>query len=416
MGTAYHRVGFVQFNAYSRPHLGDHDGAVASQRKAIELLAPLAATNPEAAFQYGQAMSALANIDAYDGHLDAALQRYDQVLVLYRDAARLDRPDLRNHLEWARTHLRRADEMYREWREHGKGSAAAIEAEVARGDAVLDEMQRRQPHHPELPHVRVWVHNLLSNIAQLQGRWAEQLRHDSESLALLLPLQEAAPDNAEFRQDIAGQLAGISQAALWLGDHARALDHAQRALQQREWLYRLDPDNLIALRDLRRSLLLLGTVEVALHDCDAARPHLQQSAAVTARLLQREPAAAAHPSSALEGDIALARCEGDGDAKRGWSALQALQPAAAALARRFPANAEAQTQAMLVRYQAAAYAHQLALAQRLPAAQAASAAQEAQALLRDLQARRLLRPPAHAAKIDTVDRMLADLSRRGSSR
>lgn len=275
IGAAYRSVGVVQCNGYLRPHLGDREGAARSYALAQSWLEPLVEEDRQddlAAFELAQALSARAAFEAEAGDWAMARVRLQRAAVLYERHLDPDRPDLRHRLELARTHLRltRWAVALREF------DTAAGHIEAAR--THLQEMARRQPGHPELDHVWVWVHSVTQRLRRARGDWLG-LREATEATRVLLErLQAQQPQNARFLEDIAGVAVWQLRAAGPLGDVQAAQAAGRLATERWGALAQRDPSDHLARRSHLDACLLWGLTLLRAGDPQAALERLQEAA------------------------------------------------------------------------------------------------------------------------------------------
>ena len=286
IGAAYRSVGVVQCNGYLRPHLGDREGAARSYALAQAWLEPLVEEDRQddlAAFELAQALSARAAFEAEAGDWAMARARLQRAAVLYERHLEPDRADLRHRLELARTHLRltRWAVALREF------EAAAGHIESAR--THLQEMAQRQPGHPELDHVWVWVHSVTQRLRRAQGDW-QGLREATEATRVLLErLQALQPQNARILEDIAGVAVWQLRAAGPLGDVQAAQAAGRLATERWGALAQRDPSDHLARRSHLDACLLWGLTLLRAGDPQAALERLQEAAPLLDDAVRRWP-------------------------------------------------------------------------------------------------------------------------------
>ncbi|MFM8766706.1 MAG: protein kinase domain-containing protein [Rubrivivax sp.] len=347
IGAAYRSVGVVQCNGFLRPHLGDRDGATRSYALAQAWLEPLVEEDPQddlAAFELAQALSARAAFEAEAGDWAMARSRLQRAAVLYERHLEPDRADLRHRLELARTHLRltRWAVALREF------DAAAGHIGSAR--AHLQEMARRQPGHPELDHVWVWVHSVTQRWRRAQGDWLG-LREATEATRVLLErLQAQQPENARILEDIAGVAVWQLRAAGPLGDVQAAQAAGHLATERWGALARRDPSDHLARRSHLDAHLLWGLALVRAGAPEAALERLQGAQALvedTARRWPLDPQVAARQAYLAD---ALAQAHHAlGETVQAQACAQQARQQAAQLCDRHRDSAAALTARLVVR-------------------------------------------------------------------
>jgi len=347
IGAAYRSVGVVQCNGYLRPHLGDREGAARSYALAQAWLEPLVEEDPRddaAAFELAQALSARAAFEAESGDWALARQRLQRAAELYARHLEPDRPDLRHRLEIARTHLRltRWAVALREF------DAAQAHIDDARGH--LQEMARRQPDHPELDHVWVWVHSVTQRLRRAQGDWLG-LRAETEATRVLLErLQVRLADNARILEDIAGVAVWQLRAAGPLKDLQGAQDAGRLATERWGALARRDPSDHLSQRSHLDAHLLWGLTLLRAGAPEAALEKLQGAQALVEDTARRWPldlqvaARQAYLADALaQAHHALEETE------KAQACAEQAQQRAAQLCERHPDSAAALTAWLVVR-------------------------------------------------------------------
>ncbi|MBI5718417.1 MAG: serine/threonine protein kinase [Burkholderiales bacterium] len=286
IGMAWRTVGVVQRNGYFRPHLGDREGAMHSYAQAVAWLEPLVAEDERddlAAFELALALSARAGVEAEEGDIQAARPLLLRAADLFRRHLEPDRPDLRHRLELARTHLRLAS-----------GHAGVNEPEpalqhIAQARAHLRELARRQPLHPELDHVWVWVHGVTKRVRRAQGQWLEVRTESEASLQIMQRLIAQQPDNARFLEDLAGLALWQLRAAGALGDVPAAEHWGRKASEQWGSLAQRDLADRVARRSHLDCRIGWGRELVRAGDATAGLRRLQEAAAVVEEACRRWP-------------------------------------------------------------------------------------------------------------------------------
>ena len=347
IGTAYRSVGVVQCNGYLRPHLGDREGARRSYALAQSWLEPLVEEDPAddmAAFELAQALSARAAFEAESGDWSAAQSRLQRAAELYGRHLDPDRPDLRHRLELARTHLRltRWAVALREL------DAASGHIQAARGH--LQVMAQRQPGHPELDHVWVWVHSVTQRLRRAQGDWPG-LRAETEATRRLLErLQVSQPENARILEDIAGVAVWQLRAAGPLGDAAGAEAAGRLASERWGALAQRDPSDNLARRSHLDAHILWGLALVRAGDPQAGRERLLQAQPVIDGAARRWPQDLQTTTRQVYLADALAQaCQAIGDENGATAASRQARDLANSLCARHPDSASALTAQLVTR-------------------------------------------------------------------
>ena len=278
MGVAYRTVGYVQYNGFGRPHLGDRAGAMHSYAQAATLLQPLVDTAPhedEPAYELALALSARAGVWANEGDMVRAAPPLEQSAALFSRHLQPDRPDLRNRLELARTHLRLASGWVAVY-----DSARALAA-AAQAEQHLHHMARLQPDHPELDHVWVWVNVIACRAHRAAGQWPRLLERTEHNWRILERLRQREPDNGRFIEDQLHIHGWRLNAAGATGDLAGVRREGDLALAGFRRLAERDSEDTNTRRNLHvtlvqraRALGCAGAPEEAMHELDTADEEL----------------------------------------------------------------------------------------------------------------------------------------------
>ena len=412
MGVAYRVVGQVQRNGYRRPHLGDTEGAFRSYAQSIALLEPLNRSDPsdgETSYELALALSAQAAVAGEDGDTATAVQSLHRAAALFAAQLPHDTPELYQHLELARTHLRIAEVQMR-----GQNVPAA-QASVDASIAVLNKMAALQPENPALPHVWVWVQGVGSTIARRQGDWARVTSLKMASREILLKLQSQDPDNARYVEDMAGSARWLLAAAGGQGDVAGVRRWGEEACERYADLARRDPEDRNTRGNQLDALLNSASQYLAAGAAPQAQARLVTVRAPLQAAFTRWPDEAEVQSRAIL--LGVFESQLEHSLGRHQPALAKLQEAAT-LARtlnaKFPNVALLQTNAAVVTFNRGKQLAALALA--APAASAAtlktSARADLTAALTELEAllaRRALVPEVRAGLIDETRALLQRL-------
>jgi len=218
LAHGYIRVGAVQGNPYVG-NLGDTEGALASYRKAEELLGALSAADPT---------DAVARDDLAYAH---------QGLGLMLETT--GRP-----ME-ALAGFRRAGEIY-------------------------EALSAAEPTDTEVRLDLAFNYRYVASMLVASGQNDEALAEFLKSLRLLEALHAADPDNAEFRRGLAFGHEGVGDMQVRMGQAADALDSRQKSLELFETLSAADPDNATLRRDVYVAYQRLGHAQAAVGLTDEA--------------------------------------------------------------------------------------------------------------------------------------------------
>ena len=209
LAAAYEKIGDVQGNPYYA-NLGDTDGAMASYRKAADLLQSLTAAGvaapPEVRMAQGRIYRALGDIDDAKGDYAATVRRYRQSLEIFAQLAR----------------------------------------ETPSDPAVIDEL------------ARAWS-TLADGLDRTENGRTEQIRCFEQALAFLQRLVDQAPGNVKYRRSMAVNLMKLG--AVSVGDKARGLAYITRGVAGLKALSDENPDNVQARRTYAVGLQALGAAQ-----------------------------------------------------------------------------------------------------------------------------------------------------------
>lgn len=100
--TALHRLSFVQYNGFYRPHLGEKEEAMTNVKRALAIYADVLATGAESEelrFEYGQALTQMGGLLTDRKELQAGLSYFERSIPHYEIGATRDRADQRNAIE-----------------------------------------------------------------------------------------------------------------------------------------------------------------------------------------------------------------------------------------------------------------------------------------------------------------------------
>jgi tetratricopeptide (TPR) repeat protein len=281
LGRAYIKIGAVQGRP-SAANLGDREGAIASFRKAQELLAPLA-TRPDA------------SVDVFGHYLDA-------IRFLSETQRATDRPTGLATARLAVDEARRFSERHPESDEvQGFHALAEFHLALAIGPPeslphwqkagdIYDALLARKPDDPRRQRNAALVQKYLGGFFETQADYAAALPHHLKALALDQQRYGAVPTDRVAKLDVAIDLSNVAYAHWKRNALTDAVDVYRRSLAMRQELLSSDPKDDFAIRKVAYVHYQLGRV-LRLHgDAKEATEHLQLGIAMYERAgLKDEP-------------------------------------------------------------------------------------------------------------------------------
>ena len=241
LAAAYTRIGRVQGDP-QQPNLGDRDGAIASIRRAAELVHPLI-THPDTRIR-GSALASTAAADTALQSIYSFLGRTDEAVEAARrsmaSVERLDR-DMPGNDEVRR----RLGSAYFSLALALQGTPPAIDQWQKAGQ-VFEAMLAAQPDDPDRLRNVALVAKYLAGELEVQERWAEAQAQAERALTLDERRLAVAPHNSAAQLDVSIDLvsvaSGLTRAARF--DDARA--QLTRALDLRRRMADADPKDVLS--------------------------------------------------------------------------------------------------------------------------------------------------------------------------
>jgi eukaryotic-like serine/threonine-protein kinase len=284
VATALHRLSFVQYNGFFRPHLDEREAATKNATRALGIYEKLIAAGvdtEEMRFEYGQALSQMGGLSNGLANWDKARTYFEQCIAVYTDAAKRDRADLRNGIELARCNLRLANALNRLYPYPLPTLDALFSKHLQQARNALDAVAAAQPKHAELAHVWEWVWRLEGQQKQARGDWPGALKLNLEILEIMQALLLKEPLNSAYQTDMGStyrEIAAIHNAA---GNYAHALAAADKGIQMLAVVVKNDPTVKQSTLSLARAMHMRAWALIELAKAGDKNAKDQASAAIT---------------------------------------------------------------------------------------------------------------------------------------
>ncbi len=231
--TALHRLSFVQYNGFFRPHLGEKDEAMANVKRALAIYAEVLATGAESEelrFEYGQALTQMGGLLHESKDLEGALSYFERSIPHYAVGATRDRADQRNAIELARIHLRITNALIRSTPYPNAAVDKRLTHHLQHARNTLNAITKKQPDQADAPHVWEWVLRLEIEQMGAKADWAGTLAPSAAKLAIMKELLAKEPSNTAYLSDIGATYRQLSHAHNELGNYAKALEVSEAGL------------------------------------------------------------------------------------------------------------------------------------------------------------------------------------------
>ncbi len=262
LGKAFHRIGAIQ-GSPSEPNLGDRDAALASLRRAIAVLGPVArdgAGPREANLQLGRSQLSLSMIANILGRRDEAVNAARAATTL-AEALVVQRPaddDARRLLGSAHFQVAlvlEGDDALAEW---------------LRAEQVFEALLRARPDDPDRQRNVALVNKYVGGVYSTRNDLARALTHYTRALDLDERRLAASPSNRQAQLDAAIDLNQLAKLRRKLGQDREAAASYERSLERISALSESDPND-IRMRIWRvNTLVALGDLYSDLHDSSRA--------------------------------------------------------------------------------------------------------------------------------------------------
>jgi len=280
IALAYVKVGDVQGEPYAA-NLGDTAGALASYRKAIDILSGLANdASPDAEVQrdFSLASLKLALLHVRRGAWDEALsvQRKGTAvierLVAGHHSTAADRALL------ADSYLSEGKALYQGARSPSVEAQRAGLARFQQALAVREKLVAADPANYELKRKLGAVHSYMAyalwaigDLTRDRSNYDAALENFEKSYAMTRTVAVAEPTDTQAQRSLASALADLAEKKALLGNPTAGRDHLLEAREIMQKLADADPDNLEAQRDVADIDLGLARIYQQLQEFTEAR-------------------------------------------------------------------------------------------------------------------------------------------------
>ncbi len=244
VATALHRLSFVQYNGFYRPHLDEREAALKNATRSLGIYEKLIAAGvdtEEMRFEYGQALSQMGGLSNGLANWDKARAYFEKCITVYEGAAKRDRADLRNGIELARCNLRLANALSRLYPYPLPTLDAQFSKHLQQARAALDTVSAAQPKHEELAHVWEWVLRLEGQQKQARGDWSGALKINQKKMELMQALLLKEPLNSAYQTDTGSTYRDIATIHNAASNHELALAAADKSIQMLAVVVKNDP-------------------------------------------------------------------------------------------------------------------------------------------------------------------------------
>jgi eukaryotic-like serine/threonine-protein kinase len=281
LAIAYIKVADIQGQPFG-PNLGDTDGALASYRKAQEILKALLAAEPLniAARRYlGQTHTYIGRILGVRGNYDGNLASQLEAVAAFEALMSADPANRRYRFEAARAYGRLAEARLLSARavRSVEQCQQALES-YRRSIALLEELSSAEPANAEFRNSLAGSYNLINYALFSLGSWTGEhnyyrtaLDYVSKAQQACAQLAAAEPLNANYRRNLADLKLSAGDLYVGLGDFSAALATFRQALHDFQQLAQADPANqelrvdiAIAHKSIATALAKSGDLEGAL--------------------------------------------------------------------------------------------------------------------------------------------------------
>jgi non-specific serine/threonine protein kinase/serine/threonine-protein kinase len=270
LGQAYKRVGDVQGGTFAA-NLGDTSGALASYRKAVDLLEAAGPANAAARAALIDALRALSSAEVQAGNAETGRRHAERAVELSRHEAAAAAPDdPKGRREVALSLFTLGFAAYHH------GDLETSEAALREETALLEALHAESPEDVRLTLNLAGGHWSLAGTLWGRDRIAEAVEHYERARALQEEVLEASPTDRPARRQLA--YTHESLGALWSNQmDPRAVAALRRALQLRRDMAQGDTRDadarlnaMGAVKNLAIALARFGDVREAMALADEA--------------------------------------------------------------------------------------------------------------------------------------------------
>jgi non-specific serine/threonine protein kinase/serine/threonine-protein kinase len=298
MARAYHRVGDVQGNQ-TVANLGDRDAAIASYRKAIDLLKPIAVTSTlhhEVALELGRVEISLATVLNTMDH--AAAMKTSQEAAAGADALLRETPSD----DGARRLVAAVEFQAAEFAPRAESLPHWIRAREM-FDALLSEKPDEADRQRNVALSEKYIGAYYENTRD----YPSALAHHERAQALDEARLRARPTDRMAKFDVAIDLSNIAYAEWQMGHRAAAATHYEQTLEMRQQMADSDPSDVLARSRVAYVHSRLADLYGELEQIAKALGHAREAARLGESMAKIDPAHAEMYAQDLQ---ALASAEG----------------------------------------------------------------------------------------------------------
>lgn len=297
--AGYLKTGDVQGKPY-RPNLGDSAGALASYRKAQELLQPLVATDPgnlEARRYLSVAWQSIGRLQGRMGDWTTALASQRKAVAISEGlvSAHPERAPYRSLLADNCLHLGEA--LYQEERGATMADHREAIAWFRKALAMHEALSAAQPANASYRYAAgvdyEYIGIVFNKLGDLTGdpeNYRAALENHRTELRINKALAASDPANGTYRRILADVYGEVGFAQLKLEQTTEALENFRSKLAIFDSIRASDPTNVEAQRDVANSYDGIGQALAQSGDLSAALGPTGQAVAINQRLSKAEPA------------------------------------------------------------------------------------------------------------------------------
>lgn len=299
LAAGYLRVGDVQGLPY-RPNLGDSTGALASYRKAEEILRSMTATDPgnlEARRYLSIAWQSIGRLQGRLGDWSGALASEREAVAISEAlvSAHPDRAPYRSLL--ADNYLHLGEALYKTERgatvaDHREAIAwfrKALHLHQALGAAEPGTASYRYAVGVDYEYIGIAFNNL-GDLTGDPKNYAAALENYRAELKINEALAASDPGNGTYRRILADVYGEVGHAQLNLKRTTEALENFRRALTIFAAIRASDPTNVEAQRDVANAYFAVSQALAQSGDLSAALELAGKAVAINQELSKAEPA------------------------------------------------------------------------------------------------------------------------------
>ncbi|MEZ5599281.1 MAG: serine/threonine-protein kinase [Pseudomonadales bacterium] len=290
LANAYHRVAQIQGQP-STANLGETDTALTNLDTALRIASSLDVRTPEPLRLLASIRQTRAEILAWQGNMQAALDEMQQSLDLYDRYQDRNQVSENDFVQFAFNHVKAGD-MAGHPAFPNAGDPVRAEAAYLRAYDLIVAPNRWSASW-RVRRARGVIQERIGTMRLLAGDIPRALEHFEDSLAIRAGLASELPQNQDVLRDHGIALEKIAATCQASGRLEEAMTYYQQALAIYRTLAQGDPENANAQRTLATGLENVGTAAAALNQRQAARDRFKEAVTIRRSLLARDPNASA---------------------------------------------------------------------------------------------------------------------------